>query len=218
MSSVIELKNVNFSYASNQVLKDVSLKIAKGDFVGLVGRNGSGKTTLIKLIIGELKPQSGEVAVEAGNNVGYVEQITYSSDASFPASVLEIVLLGLYKKIGFFKFVTKKHKTMALNALKIVGMEKYYNSQISLLSGGEQQRVIIAKALAANPDILILDEPTTGIDNQSEKEFLQLLCHLNEEHGKTIVISTHSLNKLARVSRVLTVDDKNVKEGSHAKV
>lgn len=212
MENIIKLTDVSFAYGNNLVLQNINLSINKGDFVGLMGRNGSGKSTLIKLIIGQLKPQLGSVALNKDCSIGYVEQVTLSSDSTFPASVFEVVLLGLYSKIGKFKFAKQLHKKLTLNALKIVGMEGFKDCQLSHLSGGQQQKVIIAKALVSNPDVLILDEPTTGIDAQSEKEFLELVFHLNKNHNKTILMSTHDIAKLKTLEKVIVIDDKQLGE------
>ena len=218
LPEIISLHNVSFSYPSNPVLENISLTIHKGDFVGVIGKNGSGKSTLLKLMLRQLKPQNGTITLKPDTHIGYVEQVTPNSDSSFPASVLEIVMLGLQQKIGLFHFAGKKHKTMARNALKMVGLHGFEHKQFSFLSGGQQQRVIIAKALVSNPELLILDEPTTGIDAQSEQEFFALLDHLNKGHGKTIVLVTHNFEKLKGTNEVYLVQDKKIKEQSHDNV
>ena len=195
-------------------MQDISLCITKGDFVGIIGKNRRKKHTF-KLMLGQLKPQSGNVFLNETTKVGYVEQVTISSDNSFPASVLEVVMLGLYNKIGMFKFANKHHKAMAQNALKMVGARGFWKKQLSFLSGGQQQRVIIAKALVSNPDLLILDEPTTGIDAHSEKEFISLLHHLNKGHGKTIVMVTHNFDKLSSANKIYIVEDCKLLERKH---
>lgn len=212
MKKIIELKNVSFSYPNNLVLQDTSLCFNEGDFAGIIGKNGSGKSTLLKLILGQLKPSSGKVELDKTKKIGYVEQVTLTSDNSFPASVKEIVMLGLYGKIGLFKFMNKQHKKLISNALVTVGLKGFEKKQISFLSGGQQQKVLIAKALVANPDILILDEPTTGIDKESEADFMKLLEHLNTFHKKTIILVTHNYSKLISTNKVFLVEDKTVKE------
>ncbi len=214
----IALNNVTFAYSTTPVVKQATFAIQNGDFVGIVGKNGSGKSTLLKLILGQLKPQTGVVFLNPSLKLGYVEQVTPNSDYAFPASVLEIVTLGLYEEIGMFRFAKAKHKKLALHALHMVGLEGFEHRQFSMLSGGQQQRVIIAKALASNPDLLILDEPTTGIDANSEKEFVHLLRHLNLGHGKTIVMVTHNTDRLKTANKVLTVEDGLVKEHSHVAI
>lgn len=212
MKKVIEVENLSFAYADTLVLKNVNLSINAGEFVGIIGRNGSGKSTFLKLILGELKPLTGKIIKDKNLKIGYVEQVTMSSDNTFPATVLEVVLLGLYKKIGLFKFASKKIKQIAMGALKTVGMENYANRQISNLSGGQQQKVLIAKALVSSADILILDEPTTGIDRESENDFMNLLYHINLHHKKTIIMVSHNFDKLKIANKIYLVEENTIKE------
>jgi zinc transport system ATP-binding protein len=209
---LFKLKNVSFAYTNEYVLQNINLTIDKGDFVGIVGKNGAGKSTLLKLMIGQLKPSTGQILRSEQAKIGYVEQVTMNLDNTFPATVMEIVLLGLYQKIGKFAFAKNNHKKLALAALKTVGMQGFENRQISALSGGQQQKVLIAKTLVQNPDILILDEPTTGIDKQSEKEFFELLEHLNQKHQKTILIVTHSIEKVLSTTRQIKIENKTIVE------
>lgn len=212
MKQIFNIKNVSFAYSDELILNNISFVINEGDFIGLVGKNGSGKTTLLKLILGQLKAINGKIEKADNLKIGYVEQVTINSDNTFPASVMEIVLLGLYKKVGLFKFFNKSHKRIALEALKEVGLEGFSKRQISELSGGQQQKVLIAKTLVQNPDILILDEPTTGIDKESEKEFYKLLEHLNKQHQKTILIVTHSIEKVLHTNIIYEISEKQLKE------
>lgn len=218
MEPLFQLKSVSFGYTNDMILNNISFSVKKGDFVGIIGNNGAGKTTLLKLLIGLLKPTSGSIERAKDIKIGYVEQVTMSSDNTFPASVLEMVLLGLYKKIGHFAFAKKSHKKLASAALKTVGLEGFEKRQISQLSGGQQQKVLIAKTLVQNPDILILDEPTTGIDKQSEQEFFKLLEHLNHEHQKTILIVTHSIEKVLNTNRLIKIQNKTIKEEHHVSI
>lgn len=215
MKNIIEVKNVSFSYPNNLVLQNVSLSFHEGDFAGIIGKNGSGKSTLLKLMLGQLKPSGGKIEVDKTKKIGYVEQVTLTSDSSFPANVKEIVMLGLYGKIGMFKFANKHHKRLVSSALATVGMQGFEHKQLNLLSGGQQQKVLIAKALVSNPDILILDEPTTGIDKDSEAEFMKLLEHLNTAHKKTIILVTHNYSKLAASNKVFLLEDKTIKENAN---
>lgn len=215
---LIRLENVWFSYPSNPVLKDINFTIYKGDFAGIVGKNGSGKTTLLKIILNQLKPQDGKVYLVDNIKIGYVEQVTLNSDSSFPANVYEIVMLGLYRKMKKFHFANIHHKKMIQSALNMVGLDGFEKKSFSLLSGGQQQRVVIAKALVSNPDLLILDEPTTGIDQKSEKDFFELLNHLNVVHQKTILLVTHNIEKLNNTNKIFEVIDGTVKEKENVKL
>ena len=212
MKNIFNIKNVSFAYSDELILDKISFVINEGDFIGLIGKNGSGKTTLLKLILGQLKPMQGKIEKQENLKIGYVEQVTINSDNTFPASVMEIVLLGLYKKIGLFKFFKQSHKKIALEALKEVGLHGFEKRQLNELSGGQQQKVLIAKTLVQNPDILILDEPTTGIDKESEQDFYKLLEHLNKQHNKTILIVTHSIEKVLHTNKIYQISEKTLKE------
>jgi zinc transport system ATP-binding protein len=212
MEKLFVVENLSFSYGADEILKNVTFEIFEGDFIGIVGKNGSGKTTLLKLLLNQLKPTSGRIKSKKNLKVGYVEQITMSSDNTFPASVLEIVLLGLSQSISRFSFFNASHKKTALLALEQVGLKGFEKKQLANLSGGQQQKVLIAKTLVEDPDLLILDEPTTGIDSESQNEFFKLLKHLNQKHNKTILIVTHSIDKVLSTNRLLKVEDKGVNE------
>ena len=211
--SIIKLEGVCFSYGHNRIFDEINLEINRGEYVGIIGKNGSGKSTLLKLILGQLKPICGEIIKEK-LKIGYVEQVTINSENNFPASVYEIVMLGLYKEIGFFKFPNKEQKEKVLETLKSVGLEHLSKKQISKLSGGEQQKVMLAKALVNNPDLIILDEPTTAVDSESENNFFTVLKQLNED-GKTIVIVTHDNDNLKDVNKIYKVENLRVLEVAH---
>lgn len=208
MDKIIEVKDVSFKYDKEYVLENVSFDINKGEFVGIIGANGTGKSTLIKLILGILKPDMGSILVNGNNpmksksleNVGYVPQVGLSRGIDFPATVTEIVMMNMYKDIGLFRFPNKKHVNRAIEVLDIVEMSQFAKKKFSDLSGGQQQRVVIAKAIVNKPDILILDEPTTGIDHKSEKALYELLDNLNKDKEITIVMISHDVEKIKRHS------------------
>jgi len=199
--TIIELDRVCFSYASEEVIKDVSLEIHKGDYVGIVGPNGGGKTTLLKLMLGLLKPNDGSVKLfgtdldrfKDWSRIGYVPQRTHI-DANYPITVEEMVAMGRYGKRGLFRLPTKEDKEKTLQALTQVDMSEYKSRQINDLSGGQQQRVFIARALASEPEVIFLDEPTVGVDIKTQKQFYTLLRKLNKEHNLTLVLVTHELD------------------------
>lgn len=195
--SIIELKEVSFGYGKDAVLQDVNMSIMKNEYVGIIGANGAGKSTLMKLILGQLTPTSGSVVVRA-KTVGYVPQVGFRDVVNFPANVEEIVMTGLYGEIGMLHFPKKSHKERVMKVLSLVGMEDYRRRMLSELSGGQQQRVMIAKALIQNPELLVLDEPLTGIDKESGEELYKLLDRLNKEYGMTIVMVTHNMEQVAR--------------------
>ncbi|WP_297131157.1 metal ABC transporter ATP-binding protein [Terrisporobacter sp.] len=219
MKNIISIENVSFGYNKDNILNDIMLSIDEGDFVGIVGCNGSGKSTLLKLLIGQLNPSKGKVKffneeISKSNNldkIGYVSQISMSTGASFPATVEEIVMANLYSKIGFLKFPKKEHKEKVKESLKIVNMEDYPKRLIGNLSGGQQQRVMIARALVSNPKILILDEPTTGIDAASEEQLYNLLEKLNKESKITIIIVSHDFAKITKyTNKIFMVENNSV--------
>ncbi len=209
--TLIDMKNVSFQYEYTQVLKNISLKVEEGDFLAILGPNGSGKSTLLKLLLGLLKPMSGEVQLFGQSNetfrnrewIGYVSQKSNAFNSGFPATVEEVVKSGLTKKIGLFKKMPKDANEKVEKALASVGMEQFRTRNIGQLSGGQQQRVFIARALISDPKVLILDEPTVGIDHENVQSFYDMLARLNEEQNKTIILVTHDVDTVSnRISHV----------------
>lgn len=217
MKNIISIENVSFAYNKENVLQDIILSIDEGDFVGIIGCNGSGKSTLMKLLIGQLTPSKGKIKLfdedldksSNLNRIGYVPQISLSSGANFPATVEEVVMTNLYSKIGFMRFPKKEHKEKVKAALKVVNMEDFSKRLIGNLSGGQQQRVMIAKALVSDPKIIILDEPTTGIDAASEAKLYALLEKLNKDSKITIVIVSHDFAKISKYTNKIFVVENN---------
>lgn len=217
MKNIISIENLSFAYNKENVLQDIILSVDEGDFIGIIGCNGSGKSTLMKLLIGQLTPSKGKIKLfnedlnksNKLNKIGYVPQISLSSGATFPATVEEVVMANLYSKIGFMRFPKKEHKEKVKEALRIVNMEEYSKRLIGNLSGGQQQRVMIAKALVSDPKIIILDEPTTGIDAKSEEQLYDLLNKLNKESNITIIIVSHDFAKIQQYTNKIFVVENN---------
>lgn len=216
MSNLIELDSVSFAYESGRVLSEVTLSIKPHDYVVLLGANGSGKTTLLKVALGLLKPTSGRALLfgllatdaRARERVGYVPQRAVIS-SRLPATVLEVVLAGraAKRRFGGFSGLDREH---AVRALERVGMAAFTHRRIGELSGGQQQRVLIARALSSDPELLILDEPTAGVDRDSQLRFAEVLRALNKD-GVAIVIVAHDLGAVGRdVKRVLALHDGHV--------
>ncbi len=203
--SIIELKDLSFSYGEELVIKDVNLQVHKGDYLGIIGPNGGGKSTLLKLMLGLLVPTKGEVLLYENSiskfrdwsRVGYVSQHVTHVDPHFPMTVEEVVTMGRYPQIGLFRFPTQKDKDFVKEALCQVDMLAFENRLIGDLSGGQQQRVFIARALAGQPQVIVLDEPTVGVDVRTQKQFYTLLQKLNTELNLTLVLVSHELDIVA---------------------
>lgn len=196
----VHIEDLTVAYDSKPVLWDIDLDIPQGKLMAVVGPNGAGKTTLLKAMLGLLVPVTGTVNFfkekennlrKLKNKVAYVPQ-SGSVDWDFPATVLDIVLMGCYGRLGFIRRPGKKEKEMAMECLQKVGMEAFHNRQISQLSGGQQQRVFLARALMQTADIYFMDEPFKGVDIQTEKAIVQLLKELRGS-GKTVVVVHHDL-------------------------
>lgn len=197
MSHVLEVNNISAAYRKNKVLDQVSFAVEQGTLTGIVGPNGAGKSTLIKTLL-QLHPSlSGDVAFfghtlkAEKTRVGYVPQ-RGSVDWDFPTNALDVVMMGLYQKIGWFKWPMRRHKEKAFEALDKVGMGDYANRQISQLSGGQQQRVFLARALIQEADLYFMDEPFAGVDASTEKAIMTILKELKNT-GKTVLVVHHDL-------------------------
>ena len=197
---LVKLENIWMSYGSIIVLEDINLSIYRGDFLGIIGPNGGGKTTLLKIALGLLEPTRGKVTypgytLEQGRRtVGYVSQHNLF-DRDFPASVWDVAIMGRCKNTGLFKRYSKVDKEITAEALQTVGMFSYRDRQMGRLSGGQQQRVFIARALATQPELLLLDEPTASVDTTTQTEFYELLLRLKERMA--IVIVSHDLSAIS---------------------
>ena len=192
--SLIELKNLTLGYDKDIILKNINMSIEENDFICIVGPNGSGKSTLVKGILGLIKPIKGKVVYNGlkQNYIGYMPQET-KVDSNFPASVMEIVLSGtLNKQRGIF--YSKEQKEIALNNLKILGIEKIKNRSFCDLSGGQRQKVLLARSLSATTKLLILDEPSNNLDSKSKSELYETIIDLNKNHNITIIMITHDLD------------------------
>lgn len=209
-NEVINVENLTFEYTDTAVLKNVNFKLYKGDFLGIIGANGAGKSTLIKLILGLLTPDSGEIKLfgadfaKARKKIGYVPQKANSFNSDFPATVKEVVRANLYPEKGLFKPYTKKDDEKVSTALELVGMTQHCDKLIGSLSGGEQQRVFIARALVREPELLLMDEPTVGIDAKSVHDIMDIIKNLNR-NGMTIIMTNHDTPTLLEVSNKLLI-------------
>lgn len=200
MVKVIDLKDVWVSYGNVPVLEAVDLVVEDRDFLAIIGPNGGGKSTLLKVILGLIKPDRGSVKLlgedpkRTRKYAGYVPQYI-SSNLEFPINVWEVVLMGCLGHKGPFRGYDEEDKKAAYEALKVVDMLDYRDRQIGELSGGQKQRVFIARSLVTHPKLLILDEPSTGIDSKRQKEFYELLNRLKSEIA--ILLVTHDMSAVS---------------------
>lgn len=187
--SVIEMKGVQVNYDRIEALRNVNFSIEQGEFIGIIGPNGGGKSTMVKCLLGLIKPNKGQVIVDKDAVLGYVPQFT-TFDRSFPISVQEVILTGhLPKRFKLVKSFKKHEKQHAVDVMKELGIEALKDRQIGALSGGQMQRVLVARALMNHPTILVLDEPTAGVDEASREAIYKLLKERNKH--MTILMITH---------------------------
>lgn len=212
MTPIIELDHLSFSYHNTPILIDLSFSIQSGEFIGIIGPNGGGKTTLLKLIMGFLKPVSGKIKVFGQipssysgmhGQLAYVPQ-SVRLDREFPISVLEVVLSGLLSHLPWYGMFSSKDQQAAREVLDIVGLSSFSDSPFGTLSGGQAQRVLIARALVSRPQLLLLDEPTASVDSRAEADIYALLKDLKGH--MTIMMVTHDLSAaIDHVERLLCV-------------
>ena len=202
MRPIVELNHVTFGYGAEPVLEDINLHLHPGQFAALVGPSGAGKTSLLKLILGTLQPGHGEVCIQGqalngqtAPQVGYVPQLE-TVDWNFPVTVEQVVWMGRVRKSGIWPWPSTEDKRRMREVLEELEIAHLAGRHIRDLSGGQQQRVFLARALISDPDLLVLDEPTTGVDMRTAENVLHLLAHLNQ-HGITVLITTHDLNAAA---------------------
>jgi zinc transport system ATP-binding protein len=218
IENIIEIKNVTVNINGMMILEDVSFDVSRGDVVGIVGPNGGGKTTLLNTMLGIVKPSSGTVRLFGHsidgfrdyNRIGYVAQHAIQFDPIFPATVEEIVSLGTISRKSLGKRISKENKQAVRNAMELVDIESIKDKKISDLSGGQKQRVFIAKALVRSPELLILDEATSGLDICIQDRFITLLRKLRKDRDITVLTVSHDLsgvmcqaNRLVVINRTL---------------
>lgn len=205
VTPIIECEHVGFRYGTTDVLQDVTFQCQPGDYIGLVGGNGSGKTTLLKILLGLLKPMEGEARIFGApvhsfsqwEKIGYVPQNVFRGDLGFPATAREVIESGHLKGTDLWcRFGSKRCDDVEAAAVR-AEISHLLDKRIGELSGGERQRVFIARALVSHPELLVLDEPTTGIDAETEEKFYAFLAELNAS-GMTIILVSHDLEAIAR--------------------
>ncbi len=220
---ILSIENLYFRYNSLDVLSDISFSIKAGDYIGLVGPNGSGKTTLIKMILGLLKPYSGNILLfgknistfSGWNRIGYLPQKMTAFNPRFPATVREVVAMGLLSKKTFPKYMNRNDDTAVNNILELLDIKNLKNKPIGELSGGQQQRALVARALVNNPEFIILDEPTDALDPEMRDRFFDIMNNLNKNKQVTVIIVTHDMGNIGRyTSKLLYIDKKLIFYGS----
>ena len=205
----IEVKDLVFAYGKDNILNNISFDLNKGDFLTIQGENGSGKSTLIKLILKDLKKKSGQIKLfgkdiedfDDYSKIGYVPQVNDANKVAFPVTGREFVVLNLYKKFNIFNRPTKKCYKKVYDTFEILNIENLLDIPFNQLSGGQAQKVMIARAMVNDPDILLLDEPTVGVDEKSKRDFLKLLSHLNNKHKISILMISHEMDIVREFSK-----------------
>jgi ABC-type Mn2+/Zn2+ transport system ATPase subunit len=199
---IVEFENVTCRYGNAAVLEHIDLSLHEGQFAGILGPSGAGKTTLLKAILGLISPVEGQIRFQgkviskaAAPRIGYVPQVE-SVDWNFPVTVEQAVMMGRTKRMGLLPWSSAEDRKAACRIMERLEIAQFRQRHIRELSGGQQQRVFLARALLSEPEMLILDEPTAGVDLRTQEEILHLLAELNDE-GVTILMTTHDLNAAA---------------------
>ena len=206
---MLAIKDLSVFYDSNEVLSNINFSLSKGDYLSIIGENGSGKTTLIKTILGLMKPKKGSITFDSikKNEIGYLPQHGIVQK-SFPASVFEVVISGRLNNKKFIPFYTNNDKKTALENLKKLNIENLKNKSYKDLSGGQQQRVALARALCSTKELLILDEPSTGLDPIATADLYNLIKKLNNE--VTIIMVSHDISSAVKYSNKILHLNKNI--------
>jgi len=203
---MLAFEHANLGYGKRTILADLNLVLNEGDFLGIVGPNGTGKTTILKAMLGILKPMSGQVRRSAAVRFGYVPQRQFI-DEVFPLTVMEVALMGRYPLMGVFRRPSRQDRDFVAECLGHVGIADLASRTYRELSGGQKQRTLIARALAGQPQVLILDEPTNDMDIGSEHAIMELLKRFHDKDSITVVMVSHLLNVVVNYARTLALID-----------
>jgi zinc transport system ATP-binding protein len=234
VNPVVEIRDLSLKYPNGvTALQEINLDVNPKDFIALIGPNGAGKSTLLKVILGLIKPTSGTINLHLANEfalnlhpkrslpqifapsefngnlkyVGYVPQIAQARDPTLPFSVYETVMLGRTPLKGLFHRIGAIDRQAVNETLKLFGIYELKDRKIGQLSGGQSQRVFLAKAMVAEPNLLLLDEPTSGVDAASKRDFYNILERLNKQTGITIILSSHDIGVITKIAnRVLCIN------------
>ena len=225
VSPLVASKQISFSWHGASTLIDVTMEVLAGDFLAIIGPNGSGKSTLIKIFLGLLQPTAGVIQLfgqppdqfEDWAKIGYVPQKATHIDPYFPVSVKEVLAMALLSRRPIPAFCSRQDLQAIDEALTKVGMQRHHKRLVGELSGGEQQRVFIARAIVHKPEILFLDEPTTGIDFHAQQQFYAMLDELNSQQGMAIVLVTHDIGAVTKhVKKLACLNQRLCFHGTHA--
>lgn len=214
MRSVLEVKNIHVKYGNEAVLQDVSFTVTQGDYIGVVGPNGSGKTTMMKALLGLVPVSGGAVIFPDKNfkkeNIGYVQQKQGGTDTNFPATVREIVSTGLIVHKKGIKYLTSQDKERVDEILGTLQIKDLQNKKVGHLSGGQYQRMLLARALVNKPGMLILDEPASALDPKIRDELFLILSDLNKNQGITILFVSHDIGSIGKYTNKMLYLDRKV--------
>jgi len=218
--AVISVRGLTMGFGELVIMENLDFDIHPGEIFVILGGSGCGKSTLLKAMLGLIKPDRGSITIfgkkpaAARSRMGYVPQKTVF-DQSFPVKVLDVVLMGRYSRTGLLHRYGLQDRKAALEALQAVGMEERAEREIGALSGGEQQRVFVARSLVSDPELLLLDEPTAGVDSAQQTDFYDLLCHLNRDMGIAIVLVSHDVTAISTyVSKIACLNQRLYYHGS----
>jgi ABC-type Mn2+/Zn2+ transport system ATPase subunit len=207
-NEIIKFSGISIGYGKKVILENLNFSIIENDFVGIVGPNGSGKTTLLKTLLGTLKSLKGNIEKDSSLRFGYVPQRDVVQPL-LPYSVFDVVMMGRYSLLGLFSNPSKQDKLIVEDSLEKVGITHLKGYNYNSLSGGQRQRTLIARALAVEPKILILDEPTNGMDTPSHYSLLDLISRLHDENKLTILLVSHLLSDVANIVKKLILMEKD---------
>lgn len=209
--NIVEFKDVSFWYKDNPIFENANIEIESGKFIAILGPNGVGKSTFMKLLSGELSPKKGKINLNFQNKIGYIPQLGAAISNEFPITVKEIMCLEQALKLKKFKRIDSETLKNIENILKELNLEDKIDSVFSDLSGGQKQKVMIGKSLFSNPDLLVMDEPNIGLDEESEIKLFEILKNFQNKRNVTIIMVTHDLKAaLEFADEIYTIKDRRI--------